>query len=97
MGDQLGGRPKEPHCYDVDGKVNYGILGTREFFLKGIERLETAYDKDLSIAIMCSESKPAECHRTHLIGKALVSIGIQVQHIDEKGILRTQDEILRRS
>src|SRR5688572_8572942 len=53
MGDTLGGRPKDPTCYDEDGKINYNKVKTKEFFQEGIGRLKTAYKKNLPVAIMC--------------------------------------------
>ena len=93
MGDQLGGRPKEPDCYNEKGRVDYVVLSQKPYFLEGIERLKTAYDKNLRAAIMCSESKPQECHRCLLIGKVLEEQNIPVMHIDEKGKLKSQDWI----
>lgn len=94
MGDSLGGRPKDPTCYDEDGKINYNKVKTKDFFLKGIERLKTAYKKNLPVAIMCSERNPAHCHRYHLITNVLDAEMIEVVHIDEKGELKTQSEII---
>jgi uncharacterized protein (DUF488 family) len=93
MGDALGGRPTNPDCYK-NGKVDYDILKTKDFFRKGIDRLKTAYEQDLSIAIMCSERNPAECHRTKLIGRVLTEENILVKHITEKGTLKTQAEVM---
>lgn len=94
MGDTLGGRPKDPTCYDEDGRINYNKVKTKEFFQEGIERLKTAYKKNLPVAIMCSERDPAHCHRYHLIATVLDTQLIEVVHIDEKGELKTQREIL---
>lgn len=88
MGDTLGGRPKDPSCYNEKGRVDYSVVSTKPFFREGIGRLKNAYAKDISLAIMCSESKPMECHRTHLIANALEAESIEVVHIDEKGMLR---------
>lgn len=90
MGDSLGGRPEDPTCYDTRGDVNYEVMQDKEFFREGIQRLKTAYAKELNVAIMCSESKPAECHRTRLIGSVLVKEEVKVQHIDEHGMLKDQ-------
>jgi uncharacterized protein (DUF488 family) len=84
MGHLLGGRPPDPSCY-TNGKVDHGILRTKDFFLQGISRLKKAYAAEASVAIMCSESKPGECHRHHLIGKFLAQQEILLTHIDEKG------------
>ncbi len=94
MGDSLGGRPSDPDCYTNEGKVDYEKVKTKAFFQKGIERLKVAYCKKIPIAIMCSESKPSECHRSRLIGQVLSAEQIIVQHIDEKNILKTQAEIM---
>lgn len=93
MGDELGGRPKDVSCYR-QGKVEYDILKTKDFFKKGIERLKTAYDKNIDLAIMCSERNPIECHRSKLIGRVLYTEGIMVQHIDETGKLKDQKVIM---
>jgi uncharacterized protein (DUF488 family) len=93
MGDELGGRPKDASCYRK-GMVDYEILKTKDFFKKGIERLKTAYNKELTLAIMCSERNPIECHRSRLIGRVLDGEGIVVQHIDETGKLKDQKALM---
>ncbi len=45
---------------------------------------------------MCSEGKPEQCHRTVLIGQALVDAGVPVVHIDENDCPIGQDEALAR-
>jgi len=42
---------------------------------------------------MCSEIKPQECHRSKLIGRTLTEQGIDVRHIDEAGLLKTQTDV----
>jgi uncharacterized protein (DUF488 family) len=88
MGDELGGRPKDATCYDSEGKIDYELVKTKDFFKKGIDRLKTAYNKDINLAIMCSERNPAQCHRSKLIAAVLVADDIIVQHIDETGKLK---------
>jgi uncharacterized protein (DUF488 family) len=93
MGDELGGRPKDASCY-TEGKVNYEIMRTKAFFKHGIDRLKTAYNKDINLVIMCSERNPRECHRSKLIGQALVADHITVQHIDEHGNIKDHTTII---
>lgn len=95
MGDTLGGRPTDPDCYDIAGKADYERMKEKPFFKQGIERLETAYQKNVLLALMCSESKPSECHRSRLIGQVLTAKGITLQHIDESFQLRTQEEVMK--
>lgn len=94
MGDTLGGRPKDDSCYDENGRIDYRAVSTKPFFREGIERLKDAYEKNISLAIMCSEGKPAECHRTNLISSVLHMEGISIKHIDEKGNLQNHEDVL---
>lgn len=94
MGDALGGRPKDTSCYNREGKIDYEALKTKEFYIEGIKRLKTAYEKQVPIAIMCSESKPLECHRSKLIGRTLLQENILLKHIDENGRLKGQEIII---
>lgn len=94
MGDDIGGRPKDTTCYDREGKVDYETLKAKDFFKSGIKRLKTAYFKDINLAIMCSESKPCECHRSKLIGRVLDSDNIVLQHIDENGKIKNQATVI---
>ena len=77
MGDALGGRPKDSACY-LNGKVDYAKVREQAFYQKGISYLRTAWEKQLCIALMCSEAKPQECHRSKLIGDTLIGQGIDV-------------------
>lgn len=94
MGDNIGGRPKDTSCYDSEGKVDYEAVKTKDFFINGIERLKTAYFKDINVVIMCSESKPCECHRSKLIGRVLNTDNIILKHIDENGKVKDQATVI---
>ena len=95
MGDTLGGRPDDKSCYDIEGKIDYRLLKEKDYFKTGIERVKTALEKDLDVAIMCSERKPSECHRSRLIGEVLFKDGIILNHIDDKGQLQYQPTVMR--
>lgn len=92
MGDSLGGQPQDESCY-VDGKVDYELVATSPFYHKGIERLQDAYRQQLPIAIMCSEGKPEQCHRSKLIANTLEERNISVMHIDENNQLISQHDV----
>jgi uncharacterized protein (DUF488 family) len=93
LGDKLGGRPEDRDCY-VDDKVVYARVKEKAFYRDGIARIEAAHQKRLRIALMCSEGKPEECHRSKLIGESLAELGIPVAHIDENDAVRTQAELM---
>lgn len=94
MGDELGGRPRDPDCYSEDGKVDYAKCRLTEPFQSGLRRLRKAYDQHLVVVLMCSEGKPQGCHRSKLIGEALTEQQVPVVHIDENGNLKTQREVI---
>jgi len=97
MGDSLGGRPEDKSCYDDEGKVDYIKIKAKDFYKEGINRLKTAYHKGIIVAIMCSESKPTECHRSKLIGMSLFgdkTEKIILVHIDENGRLKDQATVM---
>lgn len=94
MGDTLGGRPSDVSCYNNEGKVDYEAVKTKSFFLEGINRLKKAYQDGYRLALMCSESRPCECHRSKLIGTSLTENNIYLNHIDEKGNLKDQKEVM---
>ena len=95
MGDTLGGQPKDPACH-TDGKVDYDKVRAQPFFQNGIERLRKAFEQQRRVALMCSEGRPEQCHRSKMIGEALAAAGIPVCHIDEDGGLLTQAEVIVR-
>ncbi len=95
MGDTLGGQPNDPACL-TDGKVDYDKVRNQPFFQAGIERLKKAFAQKRRAALMCSEGRPEQCHRTKLIGEALAADGIPICHIDEDGAVLTQTQVIDR-
>ncbi len=80
-GDELGGRPSDATCYkhgklpepDADylHEVDYRAVMARPWFAKGIARLLAQCAQGTTV-IMCSEARPEECHRHHLIALHLL-------------------------
>ncbi len=95
MGDALGGQPDDPSCY-TDGKVDYEKVKKKDFFQAGLERLRTAERQGLRVALMCSEGKPEQCHRSKLIGAMLAGEEMTLAHIDENDRLASQEEVIWR-
>lgn len=95
MGDALGGRPEDATLYDERGRPDYALMQNLPKFKEGIARLKTAHEKNIPLAMMCSEGKPTECHRSMLIAHALESENVPVMHIDEKGELKDQQTVMQ--
>ncbi|WP_419909405.1 DUF488 family protein [Candidatus Poriferisodalis sp.] len=71
LGNELGGRPKEPELYDDAGKVLYDRVARTERFADGLRHLMAAAATQ-QVAAMCSEENPEFCHRRLLIARALL-------------------------
>lgn len=94
VGDSLGGLPADRSCYDYNGKVIYDLIKEKDFFKKGLQRLITANEKKIRLAIMCSESKPEECHRSKLIGQELLKKDISLKHIVSNKRVKSQESVM---
>lgn len=94
VGDTLGGLPEDRSCYDYNGKVVYDLIKEKDFFKQGLERLTTANEKKINLAIMCSESKPEECHRSKLIGQELLNKEISLKHIVSDKRIKSQETVM---
>ena len=94
VGDTLGGLPEDRSCYDSNRKVVYDIIKEKKFFKQGLKRLTTANEKRIQLAIMCSESKPEECHRSKLIGEELRNKEISLKHIVSIKRVKSQETVI---
>lgn len=93
-GDSLGGRPEDPGVYDENGRISYDLLSQQGFFKRGLQRLISAHEKQIPIAILCSESKPEMCHRSRLIGRELLKHNISVKHIVSETQVKSQETVM---
>jgi uncharacterized protein (DUF488 family) len=94
LGKELGARSEDPACYE-HGKVQYERLAQTDLFQQGLERIKKGM-KNYRLALMCAEKEPLECHRTILVARHLVALGINVRHILADGKLETHTDTLRR-
>ena len=105
-GKHLGGRPTDPSCYknkrlpkegaDYLHEVDYPQVMLRPWFVKGIQRLVELTEHN-TVAVMCSEEDPANCHRHHLIAQYLLAEypEIDIQHIRGDGTVYGARSILK--
>ena len=94
VGDKLGGLPDDRSCYDRDGKVVYDRIREKDFFKEGLQRLINAQENGIKVSVMCSESKPEECHRSKLIGQELLKNKISMNHIISDSIVKSQETVM---
>lgn len=94
LGEELGARSKDPSCYE-EGRVSYRKLAATDLFRQGIDRLLAAARKH-TVAIMCAEKDPLDCHRTILVARELVRREETVAHILATGEVESHDQVMQR-
>ncbi|MEO1496877.1 MAG: DUF488 domain-containing protein [Planctomycetota bacterium] len=96
LGDQLGARRQEAECY-VDGRADYERVAELPAFGDGIARL-TEGVADYTVALMCAEREPLDCHRGVLIARVLQERGWRVRHLLADGTMeehaRTEERLV---
>ncbi|HEV3156172.1 MAG TPA: DUF488 domain-containing protein [Candidatus Baltobacteraceae bacterium] len=94
LGKELGARSDDPNCYE-HGKIQYERLAHTESFRAGLERVKKG-TKKYSVALMCAEKEPLECHRAVLVARHLEMLDFEIQHIHSDGSLESQLELVQR-
>ena len=83
LGEELGARSNDPNVYE-NGRVSYQKLASTHLFQSGLDRLQEGLST-YTIALMCAEKEPLDCHRTILVASELERRGLAVTHILEDG------------
>jgi uncharacterized protein (DUF488 family) len=94
MGDTLGGVQNSPVlCKDPD-QVDIRPLFDDPNLEVGIKALlKAASNQERQIALMCGCKRPHGCHRSRLLGRALLNRGIDLQHIDADNSIVPQSRL----
>lgn len=98
LGAELGARSQDPDCYDHDktrAVVNYEKLAETDLFKKGLDRIVHGC-QTYTVALMCAEKDPLECHRTILIAPHLERLGLKVTHILPDGTTENHEDAMKR-
>lgn len=90
LGEELGGRPDDPAAYYEDGRVNYCARRRSYAFTSGLERL-LRLAEEKTVALLCAEEDPLECHRFLMISPELVAAGASPVHLRKDGSTETQE------
>ncbi len=91
--EEFGARHTDPDLLDNEGKVDFERVRKSWNFKNGVERLWMGIDKGYTIALMCSESDPFDCHRFSMISIALEKDGFEVKHILKDKSLKSNAEL----
>jgi uncharacterized protein (DUF488 family) len=89
MGDRLGGRPSDPAMLDARGRPDFAKMATAPGFRAAVGELEELIPA-AAVCLLCGEEDPSGCHRTLLVGRALLGRGISLRHIRGNGVITEQ-------
>ncbi len=96
LGEQLGGRPRDPTLYR-NGVADYEAMAARPEFVAGLERVVDEIARH-RVCLLCAEREPLDCHRCLLVGRALAGRGLTLGHIRADGTIEphaeTEDRLL---
>jgi len=81
FGEEFGARHTEKELLDIWGQVDFDKVRKTSKFISGVERLNSGLGKGYTIALMCSEADPFDCHRFSMVSYYLVRNGFTVKHI----------------
>ncbi len=93
LGREFGARRTDRTLYDEDGRLNFERTAQSELFQAGVQRLQDGMEKGFTIALMCADKRPEDCHRCILVGHALSNLDFDVENILEDGSLESQSEV----
>jgi len=91
--EEFGARQSDPDLLDEEGKVDFEKVRKSWNFKNGIARLWQEAEKGVTIALMCSESEPLDCHRFSMVSVALEKEGFDVKHILKDKTLKTNAQL----
>lgn len=90
FGESFGARQTDPLLLDNEGRVDFEKVRATENFKNSISRVWKGTLDGYSIALMCSEADPLNCHRFIMISPALNDF--EVRHIlKDKSIVSQND------
>ncbi|HXW14947.1 MAG TPA: DUF488 domain-containing protein [Terriglobia bacterium] len=90
LGEELGGRPDDADAYRPDGVVDYQVRRKSYAFQAGLSRIAKELE-GRTVAMMCAEEDPLECHRFLMVCPELIQLGVTPLHIRKGSRIETQD------
>lgn len=97
---EFGARRDEDFVY-LNNTVDFNKVMSLQVFKDGVNRIRHGLEQGYSIALMCTEYDPLDCHRLSLVSRGIKKIsGISTKHIYELNKIRSteelEDEILKK-
>lgn len=91
--EEFGARRVEDSVY-IDNTVDFTKVMDLDIFHKGVERIKNGLTADYSIALMCTEYNPMDCHRFSLVSRGIRKIlDIPIDHILSQNVCKTTEDL----
>ncbi len=96
MGTYFGARRKEQELYTLEGYLNFERVRAQASFKQRVASITTGLERGNTIALMCTEKDPFDCHRAILVGRGFELSGIPIYHILHDASLQSQEQLNKR-
>lgn len=91
--DEFGARRSEDSVY-INNSVDFNKVMELEIFHKGIERIKNGLHTGYSIALMCTEYNPVDCHRFSLVSRGIrKQLSVSINHILDQNVCKSTEEL----
>ncbi|MDY3740904.1 MAG: DUF488 domain-containing protein [Selenomonadaceae bacterium] len=92
-GAYFGARQEDEYLYNKEGYLDFNKVRQSQKFNKGVEGVKRGLEQGHSIALMCTEKDPIDCHRAIMVARGFELVKIPVEHILHDGKLQSQHEL----
>lgn len=93
LGKAMGAIHTHPDLLDTNGQVDFEKVRQSAFFKEAIQRLWDGTHKGFTLALMCAEREPLDCHRFSMVSVALQRNGFEVRHIMKDKTVKSNAEL----
>lgn len=89
--EEFGARRVEDSVY-IDNTVDFTKVMELDIFHKGVERIKNGLTAGYSIALMCTEYNPMDCHRFSLVSRGIrKKLNIPIDHIFSQNLCKSTE------
>ena len=90
---EFGARQKNPNYHSPDGYLDFERFAQSAPFQEGVKKIIDSINQDYTIAFMCSEKEPINCHRAILVARAFYNLGYPIMHLLPDSGIETQADL----
>ena len=93
MAKEFAAKRENKISYNKEGYSDFEKVVKEQDFLNGVNRLKVGCEKGYKIALLGAMQDPIRCHRSILVGRALIEHGFNVKHILDDYSIASQKHI----